>query len=82
MNIAEKTARLAMLAPADADLESMRAFALPLTRAACLAQRGPCVPQAAALREDVPQPGLPLCDVLQNAAQTDGPYLTVPRTVE
>jgi aspartyl-tRNA(Asn)/glutamyl-tRNA(Gln) amidotransferase subunit C len=33
------------------------------------------------LREDVPQPGLPLDEVLKNAPETDGPFFKVPKVI-
>jgi aspartyl-tRNA(Asn)/glutamyl-tRNA(Gln) amidotransferase subunit C len=32
-------------------------------------------------REDVPQPGLPLDKVLQNAPESDGPFFKVPKII-
>jgi len=33
------------------------------------------------LRDDIPQPGLPLEKVLQNAPETDGPFFKVPKVI-
>ena len=33
------------------------------------------------LRDDIPQPGLPLDKVLMNAPQTDGPFFKVPKVI-
>jgi aspartyl-tRNA(Asn)/glutamyl-tRNA(Gln) amidotransferase subunit C len=33
------------------------------------------------LRADVPEPGLPLENVLQNAPETDGPFFKVPKVI-
>ena len=33
------------------------------------------------LRPDIPEPGLPLENVLQNAPETDGPFFKVPKVI-
>lgn len=39
------------------------------------------LPLSNVLREDVAQPGLPLEQVLMNAAETDGPFFKVPKII-
>lgn len=39
------------------------------------------VPLANVLRDDSPNPGLPLEMVLQNAPETDGPFFKVPKVI-
>ena len=39
------------------------------------------LPVKSVLRADVPEPGLPLEKVLQNAPETDGPFFKVPKVI-
>lgn len=39
------------------------------------------LPLSNVLRDDVPQPGLPLDQVLRNAPDTDGPFFKVPKVI-